>query len=81
MGEPLDIVATGGVRNVLKEEAERHHAQMQGWWDQSITKNLNLPDWYQKVTVLMIKWRKDLDDLSVENEVRPSVKANSSMRP
>ncbi|OCL10549.1 hypothetical protein AOQ84DRAFT_315278 [Glonium stellatum] len=42
---------------------------MQGWWDESIRKNLGLPDGYQKVSVLLIKWEDAIDQLKVKQEV------------
>jgi hypothetical protein len=42
---------------------------MQGWWDQSIRKYLGLPDGYQKVSVLLIKWDDEIDQLKVKQEV------------
>ncbi|KAF2129890.1 hypothetical protein P153DRAFT_366394 [Dothidotthia symphoricarpi CBS 119687] len=44
-------------------------AEMQMWWDEAIAKNMNLPDGYSKVSVLLIKWTFDLDELQTEKEV------------
>ena len=50
------VVAT----NQRQNEAETCQSEMQGWWDQSIRKYLGLPDGYQKVSVLLIKWDDEI---------------------
>lgn len=45
-------------------------AEMQMWWDEAIAKNMNLPDGYSKVAVLIIKWADELDELKTKEEVR-----------
>lgn len=59
------VVAT----NQRQNEAETCQSEMQGWWDQSIRKYLGLPDGYQKVSVLLIKWDDEIDQLKVKQEV------------
>ena len=56
------------------EDAAQHEraAEMQMWWDEAIARNMNLPDGYSKVAVLIIKWHDELDDLKTRAEV-PSV--------
>lgn len=51
---------------VEKEDA----ANMQLWWDEAIAKNLNYPEGYAQVSVLIIKWADDLDELNTGEEVR-----------
>ncbi|KAJ4384756.1 hypothetical protein N0V86_000358 [Didymella sp. IMI 355093] len=48
-----------------KEDA----ANMQLWWDEAIAKNLNYPEGYAQVSVLIIKWAEDLDELNTGDEV------------
>ncbi|KAF2732832.1 hypothetical protein EJ04DRAFT_303169 [Polyplosphaeria fusca] len=43
-------------------------AQMQSWWDSEITKAMDLPDGYQHVAVLLIKWTDELDELDTREE-------------
>lgn len=62
---PPSAVAT----NQRQNEAENYQSKMQGWWDQSISKNMGLPDGYQQVSVLLIKWHDEIDQLGVAQEV------------
>jgi len=55
--------------NQRQNEAENCQSKMQGWWDQSISKNMGLPDGYQHVSVLLIKWHDEIDQLEVAQEV------------
>lgn len=48
---------------------QKHQSEMQMWWDEAIAKNLNLPDGYSKVAVLLIKWADEVDDLKTGKEV------------
>ena len=48
---------------------QERSAEMQMWWDEAIAKNMNLPDGYTKVAVLIIKWQDELDDLKTRQEV------------
>ncbi|KAF2799523.1 hypothetical protein K505DRAFT_230897 [Melanomma pulvis-pyrius CBS 109.77] len=43
-------------------------AEMQMWWDEAIAKNMDLPDGYQKVAVLLVKWEDALDELKTRAE-------------
>ncbi|OCK96157.1 uncharacterized protein K441DRAFT_553595, partial [Cenococcum geophilum 1.58] len=56
--------------NQRQNEAENCQSKMQDWWDQSISKNMGLPDRYQHVSVLLIKWHDKIDQLEVAQEVR-----------
>ncbi|KAF2001669.1 hypothetical protein P154DRAFT_403416, partial [Amniculicola lignicola CBS 123094] len=38
------------------------------WWDEAISKNMNLPDGYHKVAVLIVKWADELDELNTGPE-------------
>jgi hypothetical protein len=44
-------------------------AEMQNWWTEAIAKNMDLPDGYSKVAVLLIKWVDELDELRTGEEV------------
>lgn len=48
---------------------QKQKAEMQMWWDEAIAKNLNLPDGYSKVAVLLIKWADEVDELRTGKEV------------
>jgi hypothetical protein len=39
------------------------------WWAEAIAKNMDLPDGYSKVAVLLIKWADHLDTLRTADEV------------
>jgi hypothetical protein len=55
-------------------------AEMQMWWDEAIVRNMDLPDGYAKVAVLLVKWDDELDELRTRAEVRvgPSLFRNAS---
>ena len=58
--------------NVSEEEEKamrKRSSEMQLWWDEAIARNMNLPDGYQNVAVLIIKWSKELDELKTAAEV------------
>jgi len=44
-------------------------AVMQSWWDEAIVRNMDLPDGYISVAVLLIKWDAELDELKTGEEV------------
>jgi hypothetical protein len=44
-------------------------SDMQVWWDEAIAKNMDLPDGYNKVAVLLVKWEDELDELKTKKEV------------
>lgn len=44
-------------------------AEMQMWWDEAIIRNMDLPDGYAKVAVLLVKWDDELDELNTRAEV------------
>lgn len=52
------------------DEAEKKRADdMRMWWNEAIAKNMNLPEGYEKVAVLIIKWADELDELKTKAEV------------
>jgi len=55
--------------NQRQNEAENCQSKMQDWWDQEISKNVGLLDGYQQVSVLLIKWHDEIDQLGVAQEV------------
>jgi hypothetical protein len=48
---------------------DEEQSVLQEHWDKSIAKHMNLPDGYQNVHVLMIKWADVIDQLGVRVEV------------
>ncbi|KNG52710.1 homeobox domain-containing protein [Stemphylium lycopersici] len=40
------------------------------WWAEAIAKNMDLPDGYSKVAVLLIKWADELDELRTGEEAK-----------
>lgn len=53
--------------NTSRDDEEQ--SVLQEHWDKSIAKHMNLPDGYQNVYVLMIKWADAIDQLGVREEV------------
>lgn len=53
---------------------QKRAADMQMWWEKAYTKNIDLPDGYQNVAVLLVKWEDELDELNTRDEVRSSQK-------
>ena len=52
------------------DEAEKKRADdMRMWWNEAIAKNMNLPEGYEQVAVLIIKWADELDELKTKAEV------------
>ncbi|CAO2656431.1 Nn.00g052340.m01.CDS01 [Neocucurbitaria sp. VM-36] len=51
-------------------EYQAKAAEMHMWWDEAIAKNMNLPDGYTKVAVLLIKWAAELDELNTGEEAQ-----------
>jgi hypothetical protein len=54
--------------SVSRDDEEQ--SKLQEHWDKSIAKHMNLPDGYQNVYVLIIKWADGIDQLGVRQEVR-----------
>ena len=50
-------------------DALERASEMQLWWDEAIARNMNLPDGYHNVAVLLIKWADQLDELRTRDEV------------
>ncbi|EKG22379.1 hypothetical protein MPH_00276 [Macrophomina phaseolina MS6] len=44
--------------------------QMKRWWQESLSESIGLPEGYTKVSVLIIKWEEQLDQLQVDAEVQ-----------
>lgn len=54
----------------LEDKANKQNAaNMQMWWDEAVAKHMNLPEGYAKVSVLIIKWAEELDELDTKAEV------------
>jgi hypothetical protein len=51
------------------QEYQERAAEMQNWWAEAIARNMNLPEGYTKVAVLLIKWAEELDELNTSVEV------------
>ena len=63
--------ATTSPNNLSEEEKvmQKKSSEMQLWWDEAIARSMNLPDGYQNVAVLIIKWSEELDELKTAAEV------------
>ncbi|KAF1844078.1 uncharacterized protein K460DRAFT_290302 [Cucurbitaria berberidis CBS 394.84] len=59
-------------RKLGPEDVAHQHqaAEMHMWWDEAIARNMNLPDGYSKVAVLLIKWAEELDELKTAQEAQ-----------
>ncbi|KAF1922648.1 uncharacterized protein M421DRAFT_104941 [Didymella exigua CBS 183.55] len=52
------------------DDADKQRADhMRIWWDEAIAKNMSLPEGYTDVSVLIIKWDDELDELKTWPEV------------
>ncbi|KAF2501299.1 hypothetical protein BU16DRAFT_555792 [Lophium mytilinum] len=58
-----------GVLSDEQKNARNASSEMQLWWDEAIAKNMELPDYYRNVSVLIIKWDDELDELKTGPEV------------
>ncbi|KAF2177835.1 hypothetical protein K469DRAFT_719303 [Zopfia rhizophila CBS 207.26] len=65
-GDPQDLSGTSPNRE--EEETQKRAAEMHMWWDEAIAKHMNLPDGYQNVAVLIVKWADMLDELKTKAE-------------
>ena len=64
-GRPVESVASAGDVDYQEKAAE-----MQTWWAEAIARNMDLPEGYSHVAVLIIKWADQLDELKTGDEVR-----------
>lgn len=51
---------------------DEENSRMQVCWNQAMCKEMEIPEGYQSVAVLIIKWCKELDQLKSESEVSQS---------
>src|SRR5215471_13947184 len=66
--EPPCLVATpenGAVGGITDEE----NSKMQVWWNKAMCDEMEIPEGYQNVAVLIIKWIEELDELKTGAEV------------
>ncbi|KAF2630172.1 hypothetical protein BU25DRAFT_408756 [Macroventuria anomochaeta] len=55
--------------SAAEDEAEKERADnMRMWWNEAIAKNMNLPEGYEHVAVLIVKWADELDELKTRTE-------------
>ncbi|KAF2444218.1 hypothetical protein P171DRAFT_361646 [Karstenula rhodostoma CBS 690.94] len=66
---------SGGADLIIESDAvpqdavlQKRAAEMQMWWDEAIVRNMDLPDGYTKVAVLLVKWEDELDELKTRAE-------------
>ncbi|OCK80678.1 hypothetical protein K432DRAFT_297177 [Lepidopterella palustris CBS 459.81] len=67
-GEATSSASQSKLSDEEKAALERA-SEMQLCWDESIARNMDLPDYYRNVAVLMIKWSDELDELKTRAEV------------
>ena len=53
----------------LISTSEKDNSTWQLDWNRTVRQELNLPEGYDRVTVLIIKWENDIDELKTEKEV------------
>jgi hypothetical protein len=64
-GKLLEPSSSGPEDDEDKQRADH----MRIWWDEAIAKNMSLPEGYLSVSVLIIKWADELDELKTKAEV------------
>ncbi|KAF3005027.1 hypothetical protein E8E13_009027 [Curvularia kusanoi] len=66
---PSGEALVDGSSSAAGDEAEKERAdEMRMWWNEAIAKNMNLPEGYEQVSVLIIKWADELDELKTKAE-------------
>lgn len=66
--DPASVIKT------VSEEAQTEEVQMQVCFQNAISKEMNIPDGYLKVAVLMLRWDRSLDQFQEhDREVRGSL--------
>lgn len=65
----LPALDTSRMNSAQQGLADKSETEMQQHWDELISKNMDFPDGYAKVSVQFIKWKEGLDQLKVESEV------------
>lgn len=53
----------------LTSKSEKDNSAWQLVWNRTVRQELNLPEGYDRVTVLIIKWKNEIDELKTEKEV------------
>ena len=48
---------------------DEENSRMQVWWNRAMCEEMKIPEGYQNVAVLIIKWTEELDQLKSGNEV------------
>ncbi|KAL5411615.1 hypothetical protein PMIN03_004786 [Paraphaeosphaeria minitans] len=66
---------TGRVELIVESDAgpqhaaqQKHAAEIQMWWEEATVWNIDLPNGYAKVDVLLAKWEDELDGLNTRAE-------------
>ena len=67
----LEISRLSGTNELSSSptEDDQQETELQECWDKAIAKNMDLPDGYQDVNVLIVKWHDAIDELQVRSEV------------
>ena len=74
-----DDVLPDGRTSAAGDEAEKQRAdEMRMWWNEALAKNMNLLEGYEQVSVLIIKWADELDELKTKAEVCSELLASLS---
>ena len=64
---PRDRTAANRVAEGITDE---ENSKMQVWFHKAMCDELKIPEGYQHVAVLIIKWAEELDELKCAEEVR-----------
>lgn len=59
-------MAVNAISSLSQDE---HMSRLQLYWNDAITRNMDVPEGYAQVAVLIIKWAEHLDDLNTGDEV------------
>jgi hypothetical protein len=62
----LGVVPADGTAEGITDE---ENSEMQMWWNRTMCNEMSIPQGYQNVAVLIIRWAEELDELKAENEV------------
>lgn len=63
-------LSEGVISPEVKSPTTNRNSELQLWFEDAISKSMKIPDRYLNVTVMVISWCKELDDLKCEDEVR-----------
>lgn len=67
---PAEGTLTGApVDTKCNKITDEENSKMQLWFNSATREAFDIPEGYQQVTVLIIKWKADIDELKTQDEV------------